>query len=82
MKNMKKILALLLATVMVMAMSISVMAQTVTVGEGDGSITITNAAQGEEYAIYKLFDATQSAAGISYKVPEGKAIDLLDVEAY
>lgn len=75
MKNMKKILALLLATVMVMAMSISVMAQTVTVGEGDGSITIMNAAQGEEYAIYKLFDATQSAAGISYKVPEGKAIE-------
>ena len=75
MKNMKKVIALLLATVMVMAMSISVMAQTVNVGGGDGSITITNAAQGKEYAIYKLFDATQSADGISYKVPEGKTID-------
>ena len=75
MKNMKKIVALLLATVMVMAMSISVMAQTVNVGTGDGSITITNAAQGEEYAIYKLFDATQSADGISYKLPEGKTLE-------
>ena len=74
MKKMKKIFALLIAMVMVLGMSTSVFAQTVTVGSGDGSITITNAAQGKEYSIYKLFDATVSDAGISYKVPAGKTI--------
>ena len=74
MKKMKKIFALLIAMVMVLGMSTSVFAQTSTVGSGDGSITITNAAQGKDYSIYKLFDATVSEAGISYKVPAGKTI--------
>ena len=62
MKNMKKIVALLLATVMVMAMSISAFAQTVgTAADGKGNITISNASKGETYSVYKLFDATNSA---------------------
>ena len=74
MKNMKKIVALLLATVMVMAMSISVFAA------GTGTITI-NVPQKEQpttsettYKIYKVFDADASADGskISYKLVEGK----------
>ena len=68
MKNMKKIVALLLATVMVMAMSISVFAA------GTGSITIKNTAIGETYSIYKVLDATTNATGgIDYKapIPEG-----------
>jgi len=75
MKKMKKFFAMLIAMVMVLGMSISVFAQTSTVGTGDGSITITNAAQGKDYSIYKLFDATVSDAGISYKVPAGKTIE-------
>ena len=73
MKNMKKIVALLLATVMVMAMSMSVFAA------GTGSITITppedvDADVAITYNIYKVFDADASADGtkISYKLVEGK----------
>ena len=73
MKNMKKIIALLLATVMVMAMGISVFAA------GTGSITITPPDDVDTdvaitYNIYKVFDADASADGskISYKLVNGK----------
>ena len=73
MKNMKKIVALLLATVMVMAMGISVFAA------GTGSITITPPDDVDTdvaitYNIYKVFDADASADGskISYKLVNGK----------
>jgi len=63
MKTMKKIYALLIAVVMVFGMSTSVFAQTVgTAADGKGSITISNASKGETYAVYKLFDATNSVA--------------------
>jgi len=72
MKNMKKIVALLLATVMVMAMGMSVFAAT-------GSITITppddiDTSVDITYTIYKVFDAVASEDGtkISYKLVEGK----------
>ncbi|MCI6269563.1 MAG: SpaH/EbpB family LPXTG-anchored major pilin [Clostridiales bacterium] len=58
MRNTKKLVGLLLALVMVFAMSATVFAQTVSGGSGSGSITISNAAKGETYTIYKLFDAT------------------------
>ncbi len=61
MKKMKKIFAFLIAMVMVMGMSTAVFAQTVgTAADGKGNITISNAANGETYAVYKLFDATNS----------------------
>ena len=72
MKNMKKIVALLLATVMVMAMSMSVFAA------GTGTITI-NVPQTEQpttsettYKIYKVFDADGNGTNISYKLVSGK----------
>lgn len=52
MKNMKKLFALLVAVVMVFAMT------TVASAAGAGSITVSNAAKGETYKIYKLFDAS------------------------
>lgn len=73
MKNMKKIVSLLLAAVMVMVMSISAFAA------GTGSITITppddiDTSVDITYTIYKVFDADASADGtkISYKLVSGK----------
>ena len=62
MKHARKLASLLLALVMVFALATTAFAQEVTVvGGGKGSITISNAAKGETYTIYKLFDATVSA---------------------
>lgn len=60
MKHARKLASLLLALVMVFALAVTAFAQDVTGtgGTGSGSITISNAAKGETYTIYKLFDAT------------------------
>ena len=65
MKHARKLASLLLALVMVFALATTAFAQDVTVTGGTGSITISNAAKGETYAIYKLFDATVNADGTS-----------------
>lgn len=55
--------------------SMAALAQTVhgtEVEANTGSITIENAAKGETYTIYKLFDATIGEGdAIAYKIPEG-----------
>ncbi len=65
MKHARKLASLLLALVMVFALATTAFAQDVTVTGGTGSITISNAAKGETYTIYKLFEATVSADGSS-----------------
>ena len=65
MKRARKLGSLLLALVMVFALAVTAFAQDVTVTGGTGSITISNAAKGETYTIYKLFDATVNADGSS-----------------
>lgn len=74
MKHARKLGSLLLALVMVFALAVTAFAQDVTVTGGTGSITISNAAKGETYAIYKLFDATVNAddSSIAYTgtIPE------------
>ena len=65
MKHARKLTSLLLALVMVFALATTVFAQDETVTGGTGSITISNAAKGETYTIYKLFDATVNADGSS-----------------
>ena len=66
MKTMKKFVSLALALMMALALMAPAFAQDVTyAGEDattDGSLTISNAAKGETYAIYKLFDATYGEA--------------------
>ena len=75
MKHARKLASLLLALVMVFALATTAFAQDKTVGDGTGSITISNAAKGETYTIYKLFDATVNADGTSIAyigdIPEG-----------
>ena len=74
MKHARKLTSLLLALVMVFALAVTAFAQDVAGTDGTGSITISNAAKGETYTIYKLFDATVNADGssIAYtgKIPE------------
>lgn len=65
MKHARKLTSLLLALVMVFALAVTAFAQDETVGAGAGAITISNAARGETYTIYKLFDATVSEDGKS-----------------
>ena len=69
-------MAMLAMLVMVLPSSVA-SAQTVdTQAGGTGKITIGNASQSQTYTVYKLFDATLTAddSGISYKVPNGKAL--------
>ena len=65
MKRTRKLASLLLALVMVFALATTAFAQDVPGPGGKGSITISNAAKGETYTIYKLFDATVNADGSS-----------------
>lgn len=65
MKHARKLTILLLALVMVFALATTAFAQDVPGTGGNGSITISNAAKGETYTIYKLFDATVNADGSS-----------------
>ena len=79
MKTIKKLMTLVIAFVMCMTMmSVVAMAQTVDSGKGgSGSITITNAAKGETYSAYMLFEATVATGDkIAYKgsVPEGMEV--------
>ena len=66
MKLRKKILALLLSMMMILTLGVTALAQeaapTVDADKGSGSITVQNAAKGETYNLYRLFDATVSAA--------------------
>ena len=78
---MKKFFAFLLVVVLMLSLSVAAFAQTVgTAADDTGSITINNAAKGETYAIYKLFDATVSTfvdsegntkTAIAYRLPAG-----------
>ena len=75
MKTTRKLASLLLALVMVFALAVTAFAtEPATPTTGNGSITISNAAKGETYTIYKLFDATVSEDGksIAYtgEIPE------------
>ena len=66
MRKIKKMMALALAMVMVLAMSTAVFAQDIggtQAASGKGQITVSNAAKGETYTIYKLFDATLGENG-------------------
>ena len=71
MKHAKKLISMLLALVMLLALGTTAFAQEENIGgSGKATITISNAATGETYTVYKLFDATVTGTeggSISYK---------------
>ncbi len=77
MKEVKKVLTLLIVAFMLFIISNPVSAdQTVDVNKGDGSIKITNAEIEKTYSLYQLFDATVASDGsIAYSLPAGKTVD-------
>lgn len=64
MKLVKKLASLLLALVMALSLSLTtILAQDIDTGKGgSATITISNAAKGTTYSVYKLFDATVTGA--------------------
>ncbi len=78
MKHARKLASLLLALVMVFALATTAFAKDVSVADGAGSITISNAAKGETYKIYKLFDATVNADNSSIAYTGNIPTDLQD----
>ena len=56
MKNMKKLFNLLLVLVMIIAVPVFAESGTNASPNTSGKITITNAVDGEEYSVYKIFD--------------------------
>lgn len=70
----KKLLAVMLIVVMVLASTVMAFGQTVNVGGGTGSITVPNAAKGEEYKLFRIFDAVVGDGGIVYKPISGIGI--------
>lgn len=70
MRNMKKLVTVLIAAVMVMAMGISAMAEPAT-----GSVKIKNAAATRTYTAYKIFGATANGDAVAYTTDaSGKAV--------
>ena len=70
MKDIKKMVALLITMVMVLGMSVTVFAGQL----GNGTITVENATKGQTYTAYRIFNATYAGGdGVSYKVPAAKA---------
>ena len=73
---MKKFLSILMVLAIVLSLSVTAFAAEVPTG----SITITNATLGEDYVVYKIFDATISkdATGatnaVSYSIDSGSDI--------
>ena len=73
---MKKFLSLLLVLTLVLSLGITAFAAT----EEDGSITITNATLGEDYHVYKVFNATyvEGSDAVSYTLdPENTQFNSL-----
>ena len=72
MKGFKKLLTVILTLAMVMTMGMTAFAAETTkdVGSGSGSITISKAAEGQEYDLYKLFEYIPSSG--TYAIGEYK----------
>ena len=66
MRQLRRLLSVLVMAVTIVGMSMTAFAQeSVSGAGGNGSITIENASKGIHYTIYKIFDAKVNAEGTS-----------------
>lgn len=66
MRQLRRLLSVLVMAVTIVGMSMTAFAQESVSGAGsNGSITIENASKGIHYTIYKIFDAKVNAEGTS-----------------
>jgi len=74
MKGIKKLLTGILAATMIMGMSITAYAGESQPAQQQGHLTITETNKGQEYKVYKVFDAvaTPDGTGFNYKLVAGK----------
>ena len=85
MKGLKKLLTAILTLAMVMTMGMTAFAAETDkkVGNGEGTITINNAAEGQTYKLYKVFDYTQITSEENKQVGEYKlATDFYGLQNY
>jgi len=75
MKNLKKLMALVIAVVMMMAMGVTAFAA------DDGSITIQNTVKDSTYEVFKVFDATYSGDKVAYTYDGSNATFLAALQA-
>ena len=66
MKEMKRIVALILAAAMIFSLGMTAFASQGQAGKTDGSVTVTNAKKGETYTLYKVFDLTYEGEAVAY----------------
>ncbi|MBR3292919.1 MAG: LPXTG cell wall anchor domain-containing protein [Oscillospiraceae bacterium] len=80
---MKKFLSILMVAAMILSLGAAAFAQNAPhtpkhPTDNTGTITLTNATVGQEYELYKLFDAERgndsNSDGIVYKLPDGKTL--------
>ena len=65
MRQLRRLLSVLVMAVTIVGMSMTVFAQEDVVKGGSGSLTIANASKGVVYSVYKVFDAKVNADGTS-----------------
>ena len=64
MRQLRRLLSVLVMAVTIVGMSMTVFAQEDVVKGGSGSLTIANASKGVVYSVYKVFDAKVNAEGM------------------
>lgn len=65
MRQLRRLLSVLVMAVTIVGMSVTAFAQEDVVKGGSGSLTIANASKGVVYSVYKVFDAKVNADGTS-----------------
>ena len=70
MRQLRRLLSVLVMAVTIVGMSMTAFAQEDVVKGGSGSLTIANASKGVVYSVYKVFDAKVNADELQWRIPK------------